>query len=956
MRNSRIRNQFIKIVASILIVALICSPIPPKGWASLVGVEIAQAAPASAGPASTVLSNATLPLEQAKPHALPPELTKQPGQPAGMLLEAEARQTELQHKLATLVNPISISRVQSAYTPELILSNILAITLTVTNNQPPAIIPQLPPGATLTDTVQAWQSVDLRNDPNAIHNVLLVDSFASGVVIASSMPRADYRNEQYTWNLGDIAPLDSVTVTIVMQVPASSGAVSLDTGATAWGTLQDHVVSAQACPIMLLSNAIEGQSVNAYLRTTLDAGSADEYVIKRAGQMCPDPVAKSFEYVRSLGYEAYKGSLRGARGTLWSEAGNSLDKSSLLIATLRSNGVPARYRHGTLSDERAQELILSMFPPKPRVVGYFPTEVEAQRADPAHDPKLLAEAKDHWWVEAYQNGTWIAMDPSFSYAAPGQTFTQPEGDSLIEVPDQMRHKVTVSLKTERYDLLTYLLARFVYVTPLTTTFNTAELVGQPLTFKQLVSTQHPPFGCLIYCWTHFTYIPYLRMGDEGWMIQGEPYWELLSDYPFGQFVITAEWLIFDVRDADGNVTTYTREIADRVGIAARKGPLVSDMVPELLTGQVMITFGPKAPALVNEWDTHAIYFNPSLISSEYAAHVGENLLAVSPRILSVQPIVSGLGSLFAVLEGQALDLLPKMEIVTEVAIDSGQAFNRMQGATFVALSDQASREVADTSLVRSYPDSPRITMVSSVISRTEVLTQAVQLQLMDLVHNSLRVIAYPGQVKSAEPTYRLTRGMNEAFLEKKVGEQLTGETGKSGAGVLQAATAQNIPLMYVDLNQLEQFAQLPISQQAKARIVDAVTQGNAVLVPERMVLWNGQPTIAWWQINLRTGEVIDVSEDGTHQWLVIAAVSLKAFLIISIGIGIAILIERMRMWEVAARATWEYFWKAKAPALQNAAGDPNAYRQALIDTKNYMRNTVWPSACDVNNWLCKVLY
>jgi transglutaminase-like putative cysteine protease len=69
-----------------------------------------------------------------------------------------------------------------------------------------------------------------------------------------------------------------------------------------------------------------------------------------------------FAYVCSLNYESYKGSLRGTRGTQWSEAGNSLDQASLLIAILRGSGVPARYRHGTLSTGRAQELILSMFP------------------------------------------------------------------------------------------------------------------------------------------------------------------------------------------------------------------------------------------------------------------------------------------------------------------------------------------------------------------------------------------------------------------------------------------------------------------------------------------------------------------------------------------------------------------------------------------------------------------
>ena len=62
-----------------------------------------------------------------------------------------------------------------------------------------------------------------------------------------------------------------------------------------------------------------------------------------------------FEAVRGFGYESYLGSLRGTRGTLWSKAGNALDKSSLLIAMLRASGVPARYRHGTLDAARTSE-------------------------------------------------------------------------------------------------------------------------------------------------------------------------------------------------------------------------------------------------------------------------------------------------------------------------------------------------------------------------------------------------------------------------------------------------------------------------------------------------------------------------------------------------------------------------------------------------------------------------
>jgi hypothetical protein len=162
-----------------------------------------------------------------------------------------------------------------------------------------------------------------------------------------------------------------------------------------------------------------------------------------------------------------------------------------------------------------------MFPTLGPVVGYVPEGSEV--ADPVHDPQLIAETQDHWWVEAYLNGAWTALDPSFQQAIPGQTFATAEGEPVAEVPDNLRHKVTVSLEVEQYMMLSYLLNGFEYTTAFTQTFTTAELVGQPLTFKQLINTQRPPFGCLIFCWTHYTYLPYLRVGDNPWIIQGHQY-------------------------------------------------------------------------------------------------------------------------------------------------------------------------------------------------------------------------------------------------------------------------------------------------------------------------------------------------------------------------------------------------------------------------------------------------
>src|SRR5206468_9447181 len=130
---------------------------------------------------------------------------------------------------------------------------------------------------------------------------------------------------------------------------------------------------------------------------TPDANATDPFIQEKAAELDYD-LQRTFDYLNTqVGYESYIGSLRGARGTLWSSAGNALDEASLGVALFRASGIPAQYAHGTLPDNLAQELILSMFPESFQTVGYIPAGTEV--ADPANDPKLLAETRQHYWLQ-----------------------------------------------------------------------------------------------------------------------------------------------------------------------------------------------------------------------------------------------------------------------------------------------------------------------------------------------------------------------------------------------------------------------------------------------------------------------------------------------------------------------------------------------------------------------------
>ena len=255
--------------------------------------------------------------------------------------------------------PLSVGRAQSAYSADAAPQHTVVVTFTVRNTQNPLLTPVLDPNANLTDTLAAVQAVDYSRDPHTLRNVILTDTFLppQATLLAASQP-VDHAGNTTVWNLGDIPPLGQAVVTATLAIPASVLAFTdLDAGATGWGTLSGAAVSAQATPARLRPDGFAG-----WLICSIDANCQDRVVLDKAAELGGDPAA-IFEFVQALGYDSYQGSLRGARGALWSAAGNSVDKASLLIALLRANGIPAAYRHGPLDEALRNELILSMFPP-----------------------------------------------------------------------------------------------------------------------------------------------------------------------------------------------------------------------------------------------------------------------------------------------------------------------------------------------------------------------------------------------------------------------------------------------------------------------------------------------------------------------------------------------------------------------------------------------------------------
>ncbi|MCC6265633.1 MAG: transglutaminase domain-containing protein, partial [Bryobacterales bacterium] len=132
---------------------------------------------------------------------------------------------------------------------------------------------------------------------------------------------------------------------------------------------------------------VSGAQFMAVLGQGLPSGPADPtdpYIVAQASALGNDP-NQIFAFVRDrIAYEAYSGSVRGARGALWAGAGNTLDRASLLVALLGASGYSATYQHGIVSGAAREKLLRGMFPPASRFVGCVPPGNPL--SDPASSP------------------------------------------------------------------------------------------------------------------------------------------------------------------------------------------------------------------------------------------------------------------------------------------------------------------------------------------------------------------------------------------------------------------------------------------------------------------------------------------------------------------------------------------------------------------------------------------
>ena len=95
-------------------------------------------------------------------------------------------------------------------------------------------------------------------------------------------------------------------------------------------------------------------------------------------------------------------------------------------------------------------------------------------------------------------------------------------------------------------------------------------------------------------------------------------------------------------------------------------------------------------------------------------------------------------------------------------------------------------------------------------------------------------------------------------------EAIYEDTAVTAANIFAAMPTQGIEPILIRPDQAYLLDLYPYSLDGKANMNASLQEGKTILAPSRHVLIDGQPALAWWEIDPVTGETISVGEDGLH--------------------------------------------------------------------------------------------
>ncbi|MCS6910818.1 MAG: hypothetical protein NZM11_09685, partial [Anaerolineales bacterium] len=734
-----------------------------------------------------------------------------------------------------LAKPLVLARVQSAYTPSGLVSGTLTITYTVVNRLP------------LDELSGAEITVKL----------------APGVSLVSGPAYLTLSDGSLSFAVGEVGPADGASVAIVVSAPASPG--NLDLGARASASFANKRVSAQTAPARLVSDAYAP-----FLGQQPEFMFNDVDLLEVAGLVEQDPV-QAFALVRdATRWEAYRGSLRGARGTWWSEAGNALDRSSLLLGVLRTIGVPSRYVRGALTTAQQRALIGQMFEGDYSQIGISPPP---DPSDPYNDVHLLSIANDHWWVEADLSSGWQALDVNFRESTIGALYGS-GGQVVNAIPDADRHWTKIALTVEHLPALTGPAGKLETFKAFELVLPTAQIAGVPTAIGHFVRTVSDG-GAVFYNIQHY-YAPFVAVGGiraDATIYRGEEYLEQITNFPLANQRITAAWVEITVGGPGVPTETYQDDLVDRIGKLARRqggtlnfGTLSNNTAPIVRDRQGAVLL--VSPSWV-----------PDRARNRAATQIRRQVAFLEEAKRTFDLATASTGGRIENNEQSELALRLMSEVMAmELGIASLTGMDTLRDA------DRQVRLYASVGRVAAYPATPRLIFTSfgSTARSGQSGQEVTWRSSSNLMRTELKFVAYPGQTRSAEVGLRSLAGA-AAIASEYVAQRLlmaaldptsavsatqiasTTRGSKSFLDVMAATAEQGIAVEVITPENADKVERLEVSPNAKALLLETLQdRRRSVMVPVRTPIVGGEPYLAWLETDLETGLVEDRDEYNRH--------------------------------------------------------------------------------------------
>lgn len=564
------------------------------------------------------------------------------------------------------------------------------------------------------------------------------------------------------------------------------------------------------------------------------------------------------DYVRNkIAYEPYHGVLRGAKGALISQSGNSADQALLLVTLLKNAGFGGRLVVGSIDKERqsfllnaASGTIKNMAPhSKPieelavKAAGVSRQLLEVlSQSSLALDLKTIIEGEiqDYFWVEFKESPSseWVAIHPISSDKNLDQRISQKLSAREYfsdSIPDDLLHKVSIQFFIDQKmgdEILTHSLMDE-YIRP------SANLFTKNVSISILPASMSDP-----------AFYRDLDETNKFWL-NGELFFPVLNQ------AVPENVQLFDTSgnalpaEAASNVGALFSTVNRRTGAAldsirklgedrSENTNMPSIQLKKLWYRVKLISPGGKQ----KNFDRTIVSRDQSMADEEFFSTIVKtiNFSIANGRIHNEYIKNTYFEYMSAILQAEKTIYQSK---VTGSDLDILATEASIEGYRLLLYHFLSNDSVDENTLL--YRSSPNV--ISHIRSPLPTFTEA---EVVDVISNEKVALKFSAGQIEVDQVSLFSAGVYETYLEGASFFLPKSQLKNTSTGLHSSSTIADSTVVA----KLEDIDKLPKKFQETARefLVDELKEGYVMIIPSDSLSGNDVP--GWWRYNNETGTVL----------------------------------------------------------------------------------------------------